>query len=142
MGLSVLLWEYDKPGKEERMSEVFIQVGSGLAIVLGLVHFASTKAALRDVTGLSADSYRMVVMQWVGLGYLLLFLGAVPLALVRFGAFIGTCADVIGISALAVTAVLAVTAFVGTWPTKNTTGKVVSFVFPIIAVFFALGTFM
>jgi len=124
------------------MNEVFIQVGSGLSILLGLVHFASTKAALRDVTGLSVDGYRLVVVQWLGWGYLLLFLGAVPLALVRLGAFLGTCADVVGISALALSAVLAVTAFVGTWPTKNTTGKVVSFVFPIIAVFFALGKFM
>jgi len=124
------------------MSEVFMQVGSGLAIVLGLVHFASTKVALRDMTGLSVDSHRMVVMQWVGVGYLLLFLGAVPLAMVRLGVFIGTCADVVGISALALSAILAMTAFVGTWPTKNAIGKIVSFVFPVIALFFALGTFM
>jgi len=104
------------------MSEVFMQVGSGLAIVLGLVHFASTKVALRDMTGLSVDSHRMVVMQWVGVGYLLLFLGAVPLAMVRLGVFIGTCADVVGISALALSAILAMTAFVGTWPTKNAIG--------------------
>ncbi len=124
------------------MSEVFMQVGSGLAIVLGLVHFASTKPALRNVKGLPSDDFRMVVMQWVGVGYLLLFLGAVPLALVRFGAFAGTCATVVGISSLALTAILALTAFVGTWPTKNAIGKIVSFVFPIIALFFALGTFM
>ena len=124
------------------MSEVFMQVGSGLAIVLGLVHFASTKVALRDMTGLSVDSHRMVVMQWVGVGYLLLFLGAMPLAMVRLGVFIGTCADVVGISALALSAILAMTAFVGTWPTKNAIGKIVSFVFPVIALFFALGTFM
>ena len=124
------------------MSEVFIQVGSGLAIVLGLVHFASTKAALRDVTGLPVDSHRMVVMQWLGVGYLLLFLGGVPLALVRLGAFVGTCADVLGISALALTALLAVTAFVAYRPTKVTIGKAVPFIFLVIALFFALGTFM
>ena len=124
------------------MSEVFMQVGSGLAIVLGLVHLVSTRAALRGATGLSSDDFRMIVMQWVGVGYMLLFLGAVPLALVRFGAFVGTCADVVGICALALAAVLTVTCFVAYWPTKNTTGKVVSFVFPIVAVFFALGTFM
>jgi len=76
------------------MSEVFIQVGSGLAIVLGLVHLVSTRAALRGATGLSSDDFRMIVMQWVGVGYMLLFL------------------------------------------------KIVSFVFPIVAVFFALGTFI
>jgi len=124
------------------MSEVFIQVGSGLAIVLGLVHFASTKPALQNVKGLPSDDFRMVVMQWLGVGYLLLFLGAVPLALVRFGAFAGTGADVVGISALTLSAVLAVTAFVGTWPTKNAIGKIVSFAFPIIALFFALGAFI
>ena len=124
------------------MSEVFIQVGSGLAIVLGLVHFASTKAALRDVTGLPVDSHRMVVMQWLGVGYLLLCLGGVPLALVRLGAFVGTCADVLGISALALTALLAVTAFVAYRPTKVTIGKAVPFIFLVIALFFALGTFM
>ena len=70
------------------MSEVFVQVGSGLAILLGLVHLASTKVALRDVTGLSIDSYRMVVMQWLGVGYLLLFLGAVPLASAYAWAFL------------------------------------------------------
>ena len=124
------------------MSAVFIQVGSGLAIVLGLVHFASTKVALRDLTGLSVDGYRMVVMQWLGVGYLLLFLGGVPLSLVRLGAFVGTCADVVGISALALAAILAVSTFVAYRPTKNPIGKVVSFVFPIIALFFALGTFI
>jgi len=124
------------------MSEVFIQVGSGLAIVLGLVHFVTTKVALRDMTGLSVDSYRMVVMQWVGVGYLLLFLGAVPLSLVRFGAFVGTCADVVGISSLALAAVLAVSTFVAYRPTKVAIGKMVPFIFLVIALFFALGMFM
>ena len=73
---------------------------------------------------------------------MLLFLGAVPLALVRFGAFVGTCGTVVGICALALAAVLTATCFVAYWPTKNTIGKTVSFVFPIIAVFFALGTFI
>jgi len=124
------------------MSAVFIQVGSGLAIVLGLVHFASTKAALRGATGLSSDDFRMIVMQWVGVGYMLLFLGAVPLALVRFGAFVGTCADVVGVGALALAAVLTVTCFVSYWPTKNAIGKTVPFIFLVIALFFALGTFI
>jgi len=124
------------------MNEVFIQIASGLAILLGMVHLASTKMALREVTGLSSDNFRMIAMQWIGVGYMLLFLGAVPLALVRFGAFVGTCARVVGISALALAAVLTVTCFVSYWPTKNLIGKVVSFVFPIIALFFALGTFL
>jgi len=124
------------------MNEVFIQVASGLAILLGIVHLASTKMALREVTGLSPDNFRMIAMQWIGVGYMLLFLGAVPLALVQFGAFVGTCARVVGISALALAAVLTVTCFVSYWPTKNPIGKVVSFVFPIIALFFALGTFL
>jgi len=122
------------------MNEVFIQVASGLAILLGMVHLASTKAALREVTGLSSDNFRMIIMQWIGVGYMLLFLGA--LALVQFGAFVGTCARVVGISALALAAVLTVTCFVTYWPTKNPIGKVVSFVFPIIALFFALGTLL
>ncbi len=124
------------------MNEVFIQIGSGLAILLGIVHIASTKSALQEVTGLSSDDFRMIVMQWIGVGYMLLFLGAVPLTLVQFGAFVGTCARVVGISSLALAAVLTVSCFVSYWPTKNTIGKVVSFVFPIIALFFALGTFL
>ena len=124
------------------MNEVFIQIGSGLAILLGIVHIAATKSALREVTGLSSDDFRMIVMQWIGVGYMLLFLGAVPLTLVQFGAFVGTCARVVGISGLALAAVLTVSCFVSYWPTKNTIGKVVSFVFPIIALFFALGTFL
>ena len=124
------------------MSEVFIQVGSGLAIVLGLVHLVSTRAALRGATGLSSDDFRMIVMQWVGVGYMLLFLGAVPLALVRLGAFVGTCADVVGISALALTAILAVSTFVAYRPTKVAVGRAVPFTFLVIALFFALGTFL
>jgi len=124
------------------MSAVFITIGSGLSIFLGLMHLASTKAALRGAKGLSSDDFRMIVMQWVGVGYMLLFLGAVPLALVQFGAFVGTCATVVGISALALAAVLTVTCFISYWPTKNAIGKTVSFVFPIIVVFFALGTFI
>jgi len=124
------------------MNEVFIQIGSGLAILLGIMHVAATKSALRKVTGLPSDDFRMIVMQWIGVGYMLLFLGAVPLTLVQFGAFVGTCARVVGISGLALAAVLTVSCFVSYWPTKNTIGKVVSFVFPIIALFFALGTFL
>ncbi len=124
------------------MSEVFITIGSGLAIVLGLVHLASTKAALRGAKDLSSDDFRMIVMQWLGLGYLLLFLGGVPLALVRFGAFAGTCADVVGISTLVLTAILAVTAFVAYRPTKVAIGRVVPYIFLVIALFFALGTFL
>ena len=48
------------------MSEVFIYIGSGLSILLGLMHLVSTKAALRGATGLSSDDFRMIVMQWVG----------------------------------------------------------------------------
>jgi len=44
------------------MNEVFIQVASGLAILLGMVHLASTKMALREVTGLSSDNFRMIIM--------------------------------------------------------------------------------
>jgi hypothetical protein len=124
------------------MNEVFIQIGSGLAILLGIVHIASTKSVLGKVTGLSSDNFRMIVMQWIGVGYMLLFLGAVPLTLVQFGAFVGTCARVVGISGLTLAAVLTVSCFVSYWPTKNTIGKVVSFVFPIIALFLALGTFL
>jgi len=124
------------------MNEVFIYIGSGLSILLGIVHLASTKPALRDIKSLSPDNFRMIAMQWIGVGYMLLFLGAVPLALVRFGAFVGTCANVVGISALALATVLTVTCFVTYWPTKNPIGKVVSFVFPIITLFFALGTFL
>ena len=91
---------------------------------------------------LSSDDFRMIVMQWIGLGYLLLFLGAVPLALVRFGSLVGTCADVVEISALALSAVLAVSTFVAYRPTKVAIGRVVPFVFLVIALFFALGTFV
>ena len=60
----------------------------------------------------------------------------------RLGALAGTCADVAGISALALSAILAVSTFVAYRPTKVAIGRVVPYIFLVIALFFALGTFI
>jgi len=84
----------------------------------------------------------MIVMQWIGVGYMLLFLGAVPLTLVQFGAFVGTCARVGRNfrSRLSRSAHSDLFRVLLADEEHNRQGR--SFVFPIIALFFALGMFL
>ena len=51
---------YDGRGVKT-MNEILVQIGSGIAIALGVVHFASTKSALRDFKELAFDSHRMLL---------------------------------------------------------------------------------
>lgn len=124
------------------MNDVLIYIGSGIAIALGVFHFFSTKPALKDFECLSFDSARMLLGLWNGVGFMVIYLGAIPLALVLVGAYEGTCATVVGISAVALSGVLAVADFVTYRPTKSPIGKVVSFVFAAIAILIGLGTFL
>ena len=46
------------------MSDVLVLVGSGIAILLGIVHFASTKTALQGFKGLPVNEAGMVHAMW------------------------------------------------------------------------------
>jgi len=124
------------------MNETLVQIGSGIAIALGIVHFASTKPALRDFKELAFDSHRMLRAIWNGIGFMVIHLGAVPLALTLLGAYTGTCATVVGLSAVILTGVLAVSDLTAHWPTKLPMGKVAPVIFAAIAILIGLGTFL
>lgn len=124
------------------MNDVLIYIGSGIAIAMGVFHFFSTKSALKNFEGLSFDSSRLLLGLWNGVGFMLFYLGAIPLALVLVGAYEGMCATVVGISAVVLSGVLAVADFITYWPTKSPIAKVVSFVFAAIAILIGLGTFL
>jgi hypothetical protein len=140
-GLLLLMYTfYDRPGVR-RMNDVLIYIGSGIAIVMGVFHVFSTKQVLKDFEGLSFDSARLLLGLWNGVGFMVFYLGAIPLALVLTGANDGTCATVVGISAVALSG-LAVANFVTYRPTKNRIAKAIAFVFAVIAILIGLGTFL
>jgi hypothetical protein len=126
----------------ETMNDVLIYAGSGIAILMGSFHFVSTKLTLRNFQGLDSDNYHVLLAMWNAVGFMLFYLGAVPLALVLLGTYEGSCATVIGISAVAFSGVLAVSGFATCWPTRLMIGKAMGFVFAAIAVLFGLGTFL
>jgi len=124
------------------MNELLVYIGSGIALVMGVFHVFSTKQVLKDFEGLSFDSARMLLGLWNAVGFMIFYLGAIPLALVLTGAYEGTCATVVGISAVALSGLLAVANFVTYRPTKIKVAKAIAFVFAAIAILIGLGTFL
>ena len=124
------------------MGIILVALGSLIAILLGLFHFLMTRKALRAFPELPRDTLRFLVALWNGVGFLVIYLGAVPLALFFAGAYVGKCKTIVGISVVALAGVLAVADFIAYWPTKMTIGRIVPFVFAVIAALIAVGTFV
>ena len=123
------------------MGDILVMVGAALAILLGAFHFFSTKRALGQFPKLPTDPSQMLLGMWNGVGFMVIYLGAVPLALVLFKAYVGQCKTVVGISAVALASILAIADFITYWPAKSTIPKVVPFVFAVIAALIAVGSF-
>lgn len=124
------------------MNDVLVLVGSGIAILLGIVHFAATKSALKGFKGLPVNEAGMLLALWNGVGFMLLFLGGLPMAMVLLDIYVGRAATVAGIAATAFAGVLAIADFIAYRPTNIAMGKAVPFIFAAIAVLVALGTFL
>jgi len=124
------------------MNDVLVLVGSGIAILLGIVHFASTKPALQGFKDLPANESGMVHAMWYGVGFMLLFLGGLPMALALLGLYVGRAATVVGIAATAFAGIMTVTDFIAYRRTTIAIGKAVPFIFAAIAALIALGTFL
>jgi len=124
------------------MNDVLVLVGSGAAILLGTIHFASTVPALRGFKDTPANEAGMVRAMWHGVGFMLLFLGGLPMAMVLLGIYVGRAAIVVGIAATAFAGVMAIADFIAYRRTTVAMGKAVPFVFATIAVLIALGTFL
>jgi len=124
------------------MNDILVLIGSGIAILLGIVHFASTKPALKGFKGLPVNEAGLLLALWNGVGFMLLFLGGLPIAMVLLEIYVGTAATVVGIAATAFAGVLAIADFIAYRPTNVAMGKAVPFIFGAIAVLVALGTFL
>ena len=124
------------------MSDVLVLVGSGIAILLGIVHFASTKAALQGYKGLPVNEAGMVHAMWQGVGFMLFFRGGLPMSMILLGIYAGRVGNVIGIAATAFAGVMAIADFIAYRRTTVAMGKAVPFIFAAIAVLIALGTFL
>jgi len=124
------------------MKDALVLAGSGIAILLGVVHFASTKPALKGFKGLPVNEAGMVRALWNGVGFVLLFLGGLPMSMVLLQIYVGRAATVVGIAATALAGVLAIADFIAYRSTNIAMGKAVPFIFAAIAVLVALGTFL
>lgn len=124
------------------MNDVLVLVGSGIAILLGIVHFAATRSALKGFKGLPVNEAGMLLAIWNGVGFMLLFLGGLPMAMVLLDIYVGRAATVVGIAVTAFAGVLAIADFIAYRPTNVAMGKAVPFILAAIAVLVALGTFL
>ena len=124
------------------MNDALVLAGSGIAILLGIVHFASTKPALKGFRGLPVNEVRMLLAVWNGVGFMLLFLGGLPVAMILLQIYIGRAATVVGTAVTAFAGIMAVADFIAYRPTNVPMGKAVPFIFGAIAVLIALGTFL
>ena len=124
------------------MKDALVLVGSGIAILLGIVHFASTKVALKGFKELSVNEAGLLRALWNGVGFMLFFLGGLPMAMVLLQIYVGRAATVVGIAATALAGVLAIADFIAYRSTNIAMGKAVPFIFAAIAVLVALGTFL
>ncbi|MCK5247369.1 hypothetical protein KAR02_10745 [Candidatus Bipolaricaulota bacterium] len=124
------------------MKDALVLVGSGIAILLGIVHFASTKVALKGFKELSVNEAGLLRALWNGVGFMLLFLGGLPMAMVLLQIYVGRAATVVGIAVIAFAGILAISDFIAYRPTNVPMGKAVPLIFAVIAVLIALGTFL
>jgi len=124
------------------MKDALVLAGSGIAILLGIVHFASTKVALKGFKGLSVNEACMLLALWNGVGFVLLFFGGLPIAMVLLQIYVGRVATVVGIAATAFAGIMAIADFIAYRRTTIAMGKAVPFIFAVIAVLVALGTFL
>jgi len=124
------------------MNDVLVLVGSGIAILLGTVHFASTVPALRGFKDTPVNEAGMVRAMWHGIGFMFLFLGGLPMAMVLLGIYVGRVATVVGIAATAYAGVMAIASFIAYRRTTAAMGKAIPFLFAAITVLIALGTFL
>ena len=124
------------------MNDILVLVGSGIAVLLGIVHFASTKPALKGFEGLEANKSAMLHATWHGVGFMLLFLGGLPIALVLLDLYTGQTATVVGIAATAFAGIIAISDFIAYRHATVAMGKAVPFIFAAIAILIALGTFL
>jgi hypothetical protein len=126
------------------MNDLLVQIGSGISVLLGVFHFATTKPALAryETLGMDRDTHRMLVAMWNALGFMVVYVGAIPLTLTLLDAYGGVCATVVGGAATAFVGLLAVSHFMTQWTTKNTPAKAMTFVFAAIAALIGVGTFV
>ena len=124
------------------MNDVLVLVGSGIAILLGIVHFASTKPALQGFKGLPVNEAGMVHAMWYGVGLMLFFLGGLPMAMVLLGIYVGQAATVVGIAATTFAGIMTIADFIAYRQTTVAMGKAVPFIFAAIAALIGLGTFL
>ena len=105
--------------------------GLGISILLGIVHFASTKAALKRFEGPAVNEARMLLAVWNGVSFMLLFLGGPPMALVLLEVYVGRAATVVGIAAAAFAGITVIADVIAYRRTTIAMGKAVP---PILAV--------
>ncbi|UCF09436.1 MAG: hypothetical protein JSW65_05055, partial [Candidatus Bipolaricaulota bacterium] len=90
------------------MGDSLVATGAVIAILLGVFHVFSTKKALGEFPKLPTDPYRILLALWNGVGFMVIYLGAVPLVLVLLGSYAGRCKTVVGVAATALAGVLAI----------------------------------
>lgn len=84
----------------------------------------------------------MLIALWNGVGFMLLFLGGLPMSMVLLQIYVGRACIVVGIAATAFAGILAIADFIAYRPTNVAMGKAVPFIFAATAILVALGTFL
>ena len=124
------------------MNEILVLIGAGIAVLLGIMHMASTRVALKGFPELGPDESGMLHAMWHGIGFMLFFLGGLPIALVLLNLWAGRAGTVVGIAITAYAAVMAFSDYIAYRKATVAMGKAVPFIFAAIAVLMALGTFL
>lgn len=121
------------------MNEVLLYIGSGLLTLLGIIHFASTKPALTDFDRLSKDDFRIALMQWLGTGVALVYVGVVTILVVTYGDPAGTSTRIALVSGVAFAFTFSVLSLLIYSKPKTMPAPVIPFVFILIGVCLLLG---
>lgn len=72
-------------GDLELINKIYLYSGSALIILWGLVHLILTMNIIRGFGEVSADNKKVLMMQVIGEGLTLIFLGALPLVIIFLG---------------------------------------------------------
>jgi len=127
-------------GNNLMVADILIYAGSFISILWGGAHIAPVKSIVAGFGPISEDNRRIIAMEWVAEGLMLMFVGALAGLVVWFGGVDGPVSIIVLRALAAFLVVLAAWTFVTGARTSILPMKICPFVKTAVALLFLVGT--
>ncbi|MGD0794098.1 MAG: hypothetical protein ABR958_00690 [Dehalococcoidales bacterium] len=123
-------------------NEILIFIGSGLIILWGIAHLVPTKNIVNGFGNISTDNKKIIAMESIAEGLTLIFLGVLPLLIVRLENPVSYAARIVVLSCAVMLLIIALlTLFTGA-RTPTIWYKICPVVKTVVAVLFILSVML